>query len=109
MGGRRKLSDPLASVLGMDLNAFWVLVERSVAETSGQDRRLEWRLEWLAAVLPSSQAAEAFGGDLESELAARGLRVLVSPEPAGERWDFAEPVEISARVPRLGALFGKVA
>jgi len=105
MGGRRKLSDPLASVLGMDLNAFWVLVERSVAETSGQDRRLEW----LAAVLPSSQAAEAFGGDLESELAARGLRVLVSPEPAGERWDFAEPVEISARVPRLGALFGKVA
>ncbi|WP_439658155.1 DUF4240 domain-containing protein [Lentzea sp. HUAS TT2] len=52
-------------------------------------------------------AAEAFDGDLESEPAVHG--VLVSPEPVGERWDFADPAEISARVPRLGALFGKVA
>jgi hypothetical protein len=184
----------------MDLNAFWALVERSAAETSCQDRRLEW----LVAALPSPQeavefalrldevrrrvdtwahwqaaevicgglcgddgffyfqawlvglgravfepvaaspdalaelphvrvlasrggvhawadddwpawegldhvAAEALGGDLGPELEARGLRVLVSPEPAGGRWDFADPVEISARVPRLGALFGKVA
>ncbi|MEV6235807.1 DUF4240 domain-containing protein [Lentzea sp. NPDC051838] len=54
-------------------------------------------------------AAEAFDGDLEAVLAARGLEVLVSPEPVGERWDFADPAEIAARVPRLGALFGKVA
>ncbi|WP_329791851.1 DUF4240 domain-containing protein [Lentzea sp. DG1S-22] len=54
-------------------------------------------------------AAEAFDGDLDSELESRGLQVLVSPDPVGERWDFADPAEISARVPRLGALFGKVA
>jgi hypothetical protein len=54
-------------------------------------------------------AAEALGGDLESVLDSRGLQVLVSPEPAGERWDLADPAEISARIPRLGALFGKVA
>ena len=54
-------------------------------------------------------AGEAFGGDLEPVLASRGSRVLVSPEPAGEPWDFADPAEISARIPRLGALFGKVA
>jgi hypothetical protein len=54
-------------------------------------------------------AAEAFDGDLESVLDSRGLQVLVSPEPAGERWDLADPAEISARIPRLGALFGKVA
>jgi hypothetical protein len=52
-------------------------------------------------------AAEAFDGDLEAVVASRGL--LVSPEPAGEQWDFADPAEISARIPRLGALFGKVA
>ncbi|MEU0884860.1 DUF4240 domain-containing protein [Lentzea sp. NPDC005914] len=181
----------------MDLNEFWVLVERSAAETSGQDRRLEWlvaalssaeeavefalRLDevrrrvdtwahwqaadvicgglcsddgffyfqaWLVgqgravfeavasspdslADLPHVRylasrggvhawadddwpawegldyvAAEAFDGDLESVVDSR---VLVSPEPAGQRWDFADPAEISARVPRLGALFGKVA
>ncbi|MFS8102756.1 hypothetical protein LFM09_37070 [Lentzea alba] len=58
---------------------------------------------------PRLRAAEAFDGDLESVLDSRGLRVLVSPEPVGERWDFADPAEVSARVPRLGALFGKVA
>lgn len=54
-------------------------------------------------------AAEAFDGDLEAVLVSRGLEVLVSPEPVGEQWDFADPAEISARIPRLGALFGKVA
>ncbi|GAB2836804.1 DUF4240 domain-containing protein [Lentzea nigeriaca] len=54
-------------------------------------------------------AVEAFDGDLESELDSRGLQVLVSPEPVGEAWDFADPAEVSARIPRLGALFGKVA
>ncbi|SFR27458.1 Protein of unknown function [Lentzea waywayandensis] len=52
-------------------------------------------------------AAEAFDGDLEAVVASREL--LVSPDPAGEQWDFADPAEISARIPRLGALFGKVA
>ena len=174
----------------MDLNAFWALVERSSAETSDQDERLEWltaalsgaeacefalRLDevrrrvdtwahWHAAdvicaglcsddgffyfqawliglgreVFESVEsspdalasrggvhawaddewpdwegldyvAAEAFDGDLESALASRGVEVLVSPDPAGEQWDFADPAEISARIPRLGALFGKVA
>ena len=54
-------------------------------------------------------AAEAFDGELEAVLAARGVELLVSPEPVGEQWDFADPAEISARIPRLGALFGKVA
>ena len=184
----------------MDLNAFWALVERSAAETSDQDRRLEWlvaalsssreavefalRLDevrrrvdtwahwqaaevifgglcsddgffyfqsWLVgqgravfesvasspdalADLPHVRhlasrggvhawadddwpvweglgyvAAEAFDGDLESFLDSRGLGVLVSPDPVGERWDLADPAEISARIPRLGALFGRVA
>lgn len=193
------MSDPLASVLGMDLNAFWALVERSAVETSDQDERLEWltaalsgaeacefalRLDevrrrvdtwahwhaadlicaglcsddgffyfqaWLIGLgreafesvesspdaladLPHVRmlasrggvhawaddewpdwegldyvAAEAFDGDLESVLESRGVEVLVSPQPAGEQWDFADPAEISARIPRLGALFGKVA
>ncbi|NKE62470.1 DUF4240 domain-containing protein [Lentzea sp. PSKA42] len=51
-------------------------------------------------------AAEAFDGDLDAVLASR---VLASPDPPGEQWDFADPAEISARIPRLGALFGKVA
>ncbi|GGU14734.1 DUF4240 domain-containing protein [Lentzea flava] len=181
----------------MDLNAFWALIERSAAETSDQDERLEWlaaalapaqavefarRLDevrrrvdtwahwhaahlicgglcsddgffyfqaWLVgqgrevfeAVASSPDAladvphvrflaphdletwadadwpdwegldyvaAEAFGGDLDSALASLGVEVLVSPEPPGEQWDFADPAEISARIPRLGALFGKV-
>ncbi|MDX8030327.1 DUF4240 domain-containing protein [Lentzea sp. BCCO 10_0856] len=54
-------------------------------------------------------AAEAFGGELEPVLAQRGCELLASPDPAGEQWDFADPAEIAARVPRLGALFGKVA
>ncbi|SES39313.1 DUF4240 domain-containing protein [Lentzea albida] len=54
-------------------------------------------------------AAEAFDGDLEAELASRGLELLAWPDPVGESWDFADPAEIAARVPRLGALFGKVA
>lgn len=54
-------------------------------------------------------AAEAFGGDLGAVLGSRGLQVLVSPEPVGEQWDFADPAQVSARIPRLGALFGKVA
>ncbi|MGW6442383.1 DUF4240 domain-containing protein [Lentzea sp. NPDC055074] len=52
-------------------------------------------------------AAEAFDGDLEEQPAVGG--VLVSPEPVGVSWDFADPAEISARIPRLGVLFGKVA
>ncbi|HUQ59879.1 DUF4240 domain-containing protein [Lentzea sp.] len=54
-------------------------------------------------------AGEAFDGDLEAVLAARGLEPPSSPEPEGEQFDFADPAGISARVPRLGALFGKVA
>ncbi|WP_177221167.1 DUF4240 domain-containing protein [Lentzea xinjiangensis] len=54
-------------------------------------------------------ADEVFEGGLDEELARRGVWLLTAPEPAGEQWDFADPAEISARVPRLGALFGKVA
>ncbi|RAS69796.1 uncharacterized protein DUF4240 [Lentzea atacamensis] len=190
---------PSLACAGMDLNAFWDLVERSAVETSDQDERLGWltvvltpsqavefalRLDevrrradtwahwhaayvicgglcsddgffyfqaWLVgqgravfesvvsspdalADLPhvrflasrggvhawadadwpgweglDAVAGEAFDRDLESVLASCGQRVLVSPEPAGEPWDFADPAEISARIPRLGALFGKVA
>lgn len=196
------MSDPLASVLGMDLNAFWALVESSAAEARDQDDRLK-RLTTALAALPRTEvvefavrldevrrrvdtwahwhaayvicgglcsddgffyfqawlagqgreafeavaaspdalaslphvrllasrggvhawadddwpdwegldhvAAEAFDGDLDAELASRGLELLVSPEPPGEQWDFADPAEISARIPRLGTLFGKVA
>lgn len=196
----QKLSDPVASVLGMDLNAFWGLVEASAVGASDQDDRLE-RLTAALAALPAGEvvefavrldevrrrvdtwghwhaadlicggwcsgdeffyfqawlvgqgravfeavasspdaladlphvrvlasrggvhawaeeewpdwegldhvAAEAFDGDLEAQPAVHGL--LVSPDPAGESWDFADPAEISARIPRLGALFGKVA
>lgn len=202
MPGRPKLSDPLASVLGMDLNAFWALVESSARETSGQDERLEWLTAALAA-LPAEEvvrfavlldrtrrrvdtwehwqaahvicgglcsddgffyfqawlagqgravfeavaaapdaladvphvrylasrggvhawadgdwpdwegldyvADEAFDGDLEAEMARLGQQRLASPEPAGEQFDFADPAQIAARIPRLGALFGKVA
>ena len=183
----------------MDLNAFWALVERSSAQTSGQDERLEWltaalsgadacefalRLDevrrrvdtwahwhaadvicgglcsddgffyfqsWLVGLgrevfeavesspdaladLPHVRllasrggvhawaddewpdwegldyvAAEAFDGDLEAVLASRGVELLTSPAPSGEQWDFADPAEVAARIPRLGALFGKVA
>jgi len=186
----------------MDLNAFWALLERSAAETSDQDERLEWLTATLAAMPPAEVAdfavrldeqrrrvdtwahwhaaelicgglcsddgffyfqawliglgravfesvvsspdaladlphirflalfggvddwadadwpdwegldyvaGEAFDGDLESALDSRGVEVLVSPDPAGQHWDFADPAEISARIPRLGALFGKVA
>ncbi|MFI6095181.1 DUF4240 domain-containing protein [Lentzea sp. NPDC051213] len=185
----------------MDLNAFWALVERSAAETSDQDERLEWLAAALAALPPADVvdfavrldelrrrvdtwehwhagwliwdglcsddgffyfqawlvglgrsvfesvvtspdaladvpqiqtlasrgmsawtrddepdwecldyvAVDAFDGDLAEVLASRGLEVLVSPDPAGAHWDFADPVEIVARLPRLGALFGKVA
>ncbi|MFD5823916.1 DUF4240 domain-containing protein [Lentzea sp. NPDC060358] len=54
-------------------------------------------------------AGEALDGDLETELASRGLDLLVSPAPEGEQFDFADPAGIAARLPRLGALFGKVA
>lgn len=131
MPGRQKLSDPLASVPDMDLNAFWGLAESSGADATDQADRLE-RLRAAVADLPHERVpasrggvhawadedwpdregldyvgAEAFDGDLEARPAVRGL--LVAPEPPGQRWDFADPAEISARVPRLGALFGKVA
>ncbi|MFD4668417.1 DUF4240 domain-containing protein [Lentzea sp. NPDC058450] len=35
--------------------------------------------------------------------------LLSDPAPAGVPWDFADPAEIAARVPRLGSLFGEVA
>ena len=117
----------------MDLNAFWGLVESSAVGASSQDDRLE-RLTAAPAALPhvrvpTSQggvhawtgedwpdregldhvAAEAFDGHVEAEPASRRLELLVSPEPVGEKWDFADPAEISARVPRFSALFGKVA
>ena len=38
----------------MDLNAFWAVVERSSAETSDQDERLEW----LTAALSGAEACE---------------------------------------------------
>ncbi|WP_394619133.1 DUF4240 domain-containing protein [Lentzea sp. JNUCC 0626] len=62
----------------------------------GDERWPEW--ETLAYV-----AAEVVGeGALPPEL-------LSGPAPAGVPWDFADPAEIAARVPRLGLLFGKVA
>lgn len=54
-------------------------------------------------------AGEAFDGELAEVLAARGVEPLVSPDPPGAAWDFADPAESAARIPRLGALFGKVA
>ncbi|GLY50019.1 DUF4240 domain-containing protein [Lentzea sp. NBRC 102530] len=56
----------------------------------------EW--EGLAYV-----AAEVVGED------ALPAGLSSDPVPAGVPWDFADPAEIAARVPRLGSLFGKVA
>jgi hypothetical protein len=67
----------------MDLNSLRALVETSAVETSGQDERLQ-----------SLTAADAF------EFAPRSDEV---------QWELADPAEFSARIPRLGALFGKVA
>ena len=112
----------------MDLNAFWALVESSAVETSDQDARLEWLTAALAAMPPAEvvdfavrldeQRWAVFGSvvappdapaDLPDVRFLPHVRFLASPEPAGEQWDFAGPSEISARIPRLGALFGQVA
>lgn len=76
------------------------LASRGGVDAWAEDEWPDW--EGLGFV-----AAEAFDGELQAQPAVGGL--LVSPDPAGESWDFADPAEISARVPRLGALFGKVA
>jgi hypothetical protein len=54
-------------------------------------------------------AAEAFDGDLDEVLAARGVELLASPVPEGPQWSFTDPAEIAARIPRVGALFGRAA
>lgn len=79
---------PSLASAGMDLNAFWGLVESSAAGASSQDDRLH---------------------RLTAAPASRGLELLVWPDPVGESWEFADPAGNAAGVPRWGALFGKVA
>jgi hypothetical protein len=58
---------------------------------------------------PVGETDSAGGGFARLERLLGDRELLVSPEPAGEQWDFADPREIERRMPRLGVLFGKVA
>lgn len=63
---------------------------------------------WSSAQWPEWESLAYVAAEVVGEEAVpAGL--LADPAPAGAPWDFADPAEIAARVPRLGLLFGKVA
>ncbi|MDX8055438.1 hypothetical protein SK571_39200 [Lentzea sp. BCCO 10_0798] len=73
----------------MDLNAFWGLAESPGVEASDRDRRLE------RSASPRACAVAVVRG--------------MCPSAVDEAWDPGDLAEAAARVPRSGALFGKVA
>ncbi|ANZ43306.1 hypothetical protein BBK82_36295 [Lentzea guizhouensis] len=68
----------------------------------------EWP-DWEGLDHVASEALSGEPGSAELQELLGDHELLVSPEPSGEHWDFADPREIGRRVPRLGVLFGKVA
>ncbi len=105
--GRATFSAVVASPDALaDVPHIRLLASRGGVHAWADDEWPDWECLDSVADEAFSEVAE---GELAEVLAARGLQVLLSPEPAGEQWDFADPAEITARIPRLGALFGKVA
>ena len=105
--GRSTFSAVVASPDALaDVPHVRLLASRGGVHAWADDEWPDWEgLDYVA----NEAYAEQFSGELAEVLAARGLEVLLSPEPAGAQWDFADPAEITARIPKLGALFGKVA
>ncbi len=120
------MSDPLASVLDMDFDGFWGLVEGSAVATSDQDERRAWLVSRLVllppgeigdfAVLLDSVRARvdtwahwqaAGGGELDDLLGSRGQVRAFDVSPGGEDVEMEDPADIARRLPRLWALFGK--
>ena len=82
----------------MDLNAFWGLAEPSGVGASDRGRRRERPAAVVAALSAGAVLASSPG-------VVRGM----CSGPVGEAWDPGDLAEVAARVPRSGALFGKVA
>ncbi|MDX8148486.1 DUF4240 domain-containing protein [Lentzea sp. BCCO 10_0061] len=66
--------------------------------------------EWEVLYRVPDAAFEAvYAGDLDDLLASRGQARAFDVSPGGEDVEMEDPVDIARRIPRLWALFGKVA
>jgi hypothetical protein len=128
-GAAHQICDGLCSVDGFWYFQAWLVglgregFERVVAEPDAladvpQVRRLagrgvdswsedEWP-EWEALDYVAGRAYAQVTGEVEGfeeAIEARGHDSSLSPEPAGERWDFEDAAEVARRFPRLSRMF----
>jgi hypothetical protein len=100
----RAVADPDALA---DVPQVRRLAERGVDSWS-EDEWPEWEsLDYVAGRVYALVNGEDDG--FEEALEARGHDSQLSPEPRGERWDFADAAEVARRFPRLGEMFPRSA